>query len=386
MGACVSCEALLKAVGPEDARRGSQEGKALSMGGQMRSNIIHHGGESRDVKKLPQEKPEVPAGFFAGGCDQHRTLLPRRPWKAATWHAAAEDKKVEGEPSAGSLLCSELKRSLSSWDCSRILPIDFENAHSVQETLVQGGRYSVLAARHRLTGQEVAVKRVPLKNLTEARRQQLVSEVTIHLQVQHPSLLPLLAVYLPASDQAVCLVKCSFGTSLYDVQESDGRFSEEIAKEVARQTMTAVLYLHRQEVVHRNLSLETLHYKDASREHVLVTDLGLATKCQHNQLLESSVGSWHPYTAPEVVLRAYGSQADVWSLGVVFYALLVGVFPYRLRKYADLDGRLWFSPLNRGKNFLDLSWPAQNFLGYLLRKDPDDRYLPQEALRHQWLR
>ncbi|KAJ6696826.1 hypothetical protein OIU85_003203 [Salix viminalis] len=92
------------------------------------------------------------------------------------------------------------------------------------------------------------------------------------------------------------------------------------------------------------------------------------------------------YVAPEVLLKQYGPQADVWSAGVILYILLSGVPPF----WAETDSGI-FRQILQGK--LDLEsdpWPnisesAKDLIGKMLDRDPRQRITAHEVLCNPWI-
>jgi serine/threonine protein kinase len=88
--------------------------------------------------------------------------------------------------------------------------------------------------------------------------------------------------------------------------------------------------------------------------------------------------------APEIVRRAEyeGKPVDMWSMGILLYALLCGCFPFRAKAYPDLYRRI-----ARGSFPIpeELSAPVKDLLHQLLTVDADTRINAQAALRHPWL-
>jgi serine/threonine protein kinase len=88
--------------------------------------------------------------------------------------------------------------------------------------------------------------------------------------------------------------------------------------------------------------------------------------------------------APEIVRRVEyeGKPVDIWSLGILLYALLCGCFPFRAKAYPDLYRRI-----ARGTFAIpdELSAPVKDLLRQLLTVDPEQRITSHAALRHSWL-
>lgn len=99
-----------------------------------------------------------------------------------------------------------------------------------------------------------------------------------------------------------------------------------------------------------------------------------------DERLNDIVGSAY-YVAPEVLHRSYGTEADVWSIGVIAYILLCGSRPF----WARTESEIFRAVLKADPNFNEPPWPslspeAKDFVKRLLIKDPRKRMTAAQAL------
>ena len=99
-----------------------------------------------------------------------------------------------------------------------------------------------------------------------------------------------------------------------------------------------------------------------------------------DERLNDIVGSAY-YVAPEVLHRAYSTEADVWSIGVIAYILLCGSRPF----WARTESGIFRAVLKADPIFDEPPWPslsdeATNFVKRLLNKDPRKRMSAAQAL------
>lgn len=104
-----------------------------------------------------------------------------------------------------------------------------------------------------------------------------------------------------------------------------------------------------------------------------------------DQKLNEIVGSAY-YVAPEVLRRSYGTEADVWSVGVIAYILLCGSRPF----WARTESGIFRAVLKANPDFNDHPWPSlssdsKDFLRCLLCKDPNRRITAAQALCESFL-
>jgi hypothetical protein len=176
------------------------------------------------------------------------------------------------------------------------------------------------------------------------------------------------------------------GGDLFDRIVQQQRYSEVDARRVMRRLLSALHYLHQtKNIVHRDLKPENILC--ASPTHVKLADFGLAKIIQSDGL-KTFCGT-PQYFAPEVLQRRttvsgsgrYGKPADMWSLGVILYILLLGRPPFE----ADLDPLQSFEVID----FDDPIWKgmplAQELVQQMLRIDPKRRISVRQACDHPWI-
>jgi serine/threonine protein kinase len=172
------------------------------------------------------------------------------------------------------------------------------------------------------------------------------------------------------------------GGCLLNIVEEAGSLSEEYAVGILQQVFAAVAYAHSRFYIHRDIKLENIVFKDASRKSILLIDWGMSTMYSASSFLHEDCGSLH-YASPELLrFHPYrGPEVDAWALGVLTFTVLVGRFPF-----------LGSSPASKLRAFRQgLSFPvamselAISFITRLLDPDPQRRLTPTEALSHPWL-
>jgi calcium-dependent protein kinase len=104
------------------------------------------------------------------------------------------------------------------------------------------------------------------------------------------------------------------------------------------------------------------------------------------QCFDQLVGSPY-YIAPEVLKRAYGAEADMWSIGVILYILLSGMPPF----FGNTDREIFNEILCGKLNFKSEPWPrvsegAKDCIRKMLCPNPSERMSADEALKHPWVK
>ncbi|XP_073270565.1 SNF1-related protein kinase catalytic subunit alpha KIN10-like isoform X2 [Primulina huaijiensis] len=169
---------------------------------------------------------------------------------------------------------------------------------------------------------------------------------------------------------------------LFDYIVEKGRLAEDEARHFFQQIIAGVEYCHRNMVVHRDLKPENLLLD--SNGNVKLADFGLSNIMRDGHFLRTSCGSPN-YAAPEVVSgKLYaGPEVDIWSCGVILYALLCGSLPFDDENIPNL-----FKKIKSGLYTLPshLSHGARDLIPRMLVVDPMKRITIHEIRQHPWFR
>ncbi|KAJ3199455.1 hypothetical protein HDU67_002814, partial [Dinochytrium kinnereticum] len=196
-------------------------------------------------------------------------------------------------------------------------------------TIGEGEFGKVKLAIHMDTNKEVAIKLIKKENIeSPGRRSKLMREITVLQELDHPFVVKLIEVI--ETDHYIGMVmEYASGGELFEHILAHRYLKEREACRFFAQLVAGVSYVHNKGIVHRDLKLENL-LLDANR-NVIITDFGFAnmTKAEEGHLLQTSCGS-PCYAAPELVISDgyVGEAADIWSCGVILYAMLCGYLPF----------------------------------------------------------
>ncbi|KAF7336935.1 Non-specific serine/threonine protein kinase [Mycena venus] len=198
------------------------------------------------------------------------------------------------------------------------------------QTLGEGKFGKVKLGIHFESGEEVAARLIRRSNVdTAARMSKVEREIKFLKTLKHPNIIRLDDVI--ESDKYIGIImEYASGGELFDHILAHRYMRERDASKLFSQLISGVWYMHQKKIVHRDLKLENL-LLDRHR-NVLIADFGLANRFEHqaDELMRTSYGS-PCYAAPELVVSEglyVGSAVDVWSCGVILYAMLAGYLPF----------------------------------------------------------
>ena len=257
----------------------------------------------------------------------------------------------------------------------------------------QGASGRVRHAVHERTQQHAAVKIIPKQMLINSRmslrdlsaKQDKLTlgierEIVIMKLIEHPNLLGLWDVY-ETSKELYLVMEYVAGGELFDYLVARGRLRSDEARNYFRQVIFGIGYCHMFSICHRDLKPENL-LLDGSRQTVKVADFGMAALQPMEKMLETSCGSPH-YASPEIVSgKSYdGTTSDIWSCGIILFALLCGRLPFD-----DPNIQTLLSKVRTGKfNMPEYLEPdAKDLIWRMLEVDPRRRATMAEICAHPW--
>nr|XP_056706691.1 serine/threonine-protein kinase BRSK2 isoform X6 [Euleptes europaea] len=251
--------------------------------------------------------------------------------------------------------------------------------YRLEKTLGKGQTGLVKLGVHCVTCQKVAIKIVNREKLSESVLMKVEREIAILKLIEHPHVLKLHDVYENKKYLYLVLEHVS-GGELFDYLVKKGRLTPKEARKFFRQIISALDFCHSHSICHRDLKPENLLLDE--KNNIRIADFGMASLQVGDSLLETSCGSPH-YACPEVIRgeKYDGRKADVWSCGVILFALLVGALPFD-----DDNLRQLLEKVKRGVFHMPHFIPpdCQNLLRGMIEVDSSKRLTLEHIQKHIW--
>ncbi|XP_064547230.1 serine/threonine-protein kinase BRSK2 [Drosophila montana] len=256
----------------------------------------------------------------------------------------------------------------------------FVGPYRLEKTLGKGQTGLVKLGVHCVIGKKVAIKIINREKLSESVLMKVEREIAIMKLIDHPHVLGLSDVYENKKYLYLILEHVS-GGELFDYLVKKGRLTPKEARKFFRQIISALDFCHSHSICHRDLKPENLLLDE--KNNIKIADFGMASLQPAGSMLETSCGSPH-YACPEVIRgeKYDGRKADVWSCGVILYALLVGALPFD-----DDNLRQLLEKVKRGVFHIPHFVPpdCQSLLRGMIEVNPDRRLTLAEINRHAWV-
>ncbi|KAI4233313.1 MAG: hypothetical protein LQ349_004487 [Xanthoria aureola] len=186
----------------------------------------------------------------------------------------------------------------------------------------KGSFGKVYLASHKLTNGSKVVLKSAKKDDTNLAR-----EIHHHRQFLHPHIARLYEVIVTENLVWLVLEYCS-GDELYNYLAHHGPIPPEKVQKIFTQLVGAVAYVHNLSCVHRDLKLENILLD--KHENVKLCDFGFTREYEGKMSYLQTFCGTVCYSAPEMLKgeKYAGEKVDVWSLGIILYALLTGELPF----------------------------------------------------------
>lgn len=242
----------------------------------------------------------------------------------------------------------------------------------------------VYHARNIQTGKSVAMKVVGKEKVIKVgMMEQVKREISVMKMVQHQNIVKLDEV-MASKTKIYFAMELVRGGELFE-KIAKGKLKEDVARNYFHQLISAVDFCHSRGVYHRDLKPENLLLDEEG--NLKVTDFGLSAFTDHlrqDGLLHTTCGT-PAYVAPEVIgKKGYdGAKADIWSCGVILYALLAGFLPFQ-----DDNIMAMYRKIYRG-DFKCPPWfssDARRLITKMLDPNPNSRISISKIMQSSWFK
>ncbi|KAI8805948.1 kinase-like domain-containing protein, partial [Cladochytrium replicatum] len=252
----------------------------------------------------------------------------------------------------------------------------------IQNTLGTGSFGRVHLVRLKTNGKYLAMKVLRKAEIVKLRQvEHTMNEKSILEKLEFPFLVRLHSTFQD-SVNLFFVMDYVAGGELFSYLRKNGRFSNLLARFYAAEVVLAFEYLHRKDIVYRDLKPENLLLD--SNGHVKITDFGFA---KHVPDQTWTLCGTPDYLAPEIIQsKGYGKAVDWWALGVLVYEMLAGHPPFYDEDHFKLYEKILACKLRFPSHF---DPQAKDLVKRLLQPDLTKRFgnLKDGVLdikRHRW--
>lgn len=185
-----------------------------------------------------------------------------------------------------------------------------------------GGMGNVYKAYNASLNRTAAVKILHEESFAERFK----NEAYIQSSINHPNI-AMLYEYAKCNNKLCIVMEYVEGETLSDILYRKGKLSNSETENILRQIVSALAYLHKKEIIHRDIKPQ--NFKITADGTVKMLDFGIAKHKYSPKLTQLGfvVGTIE-YLAPEQFEQKEEMKSDIWSLSVMLYELLTGFMPF----------------------------------------------------------
>ena len=206
------------------------------------------------------------------------------------------------------------------------------------------------------------------------------AEFDVSKSICHPLIMETYDIW-DSKGRKVMLLEYVEGQSLLHYANNFGPLQEFELRSLFGQMVLAVESLHQQKVIHRDLKCENIIVDPYG--NIRIIDFGFARTLANVGSMARTLCGSPAYLAPEIIMsRPYDYKVDIWSLGVILYAISVGKLPFD----DDNIGRQIAKITKEDPTYPpEIAEPLKDLLRGMLRKDPAARFTLNDIKAHPWM-
>ncbi|KAJ3282388.1 NUAK SNF1-like kinase 1 [Rhizoclosmatium sp. JEL0117] len=247
------------------------------------------------------------------------------------------------------------------------------------DTIGEGTFGKVKLGIHFQTGEKCAVKAIQKSKIKTVKQMNSVQrEVRLMKLLKHPHIVDVKETF-EDGDQIFLVMEYASGGELFDYIAQQCQQDENMARVYFRQVVSAINYCHQNSIIHRDLKPENLLLD--KNGNIKIIDFGFGNTFHRDRTLDTYCGSPY-YAAPEMVkgIPYTGPEVDMWSLGVILYALITGNLPFDSR-----DMSILYALIAKGEyEPIKSSDTANHLVSTMLTVNPLMRAKMNEVMDHPW--
>ncbi|TMS15153.1 serine/threonine kinase 17a like [Larimichthys crocea] len=252
------------------------------------------------------------------------------------------------------------------------------------------GKFAVVKkCIEKATGKQYAAKFLRKRRKGADCRMDILNEIAVLESAKaNPYVVALHEVY-ETNSEIILVLECAAGGEIFNqcVADNDDAFTEKDVIRLAKQILTGVAFLHRNNVVHLDLKPQNILLTSARPlGDIRIVDFGLSRRMDNITEVREILGT-PEYVAPEILsYEPISTSTDMWSIGVLTYVMLTGESPFlgdgKQETFLNISQvNVDYSP----ETFEGISPLAVDFIKSLLVKNPRKRATAEEGLNHPWL-
>tara|TARA_B110001469_G_scaffold126654_1_gene144910 strand:+ start:2334 stop:3641 length:1308 start_codon:yes stop_codon:yes gene_type:complete len=259
---------------------------------------------------------------------------------------------------------------------------EVQNYVIYKKRIGKGAFSTVYKGYNKINKLQVAIKEITLDTLNKHKKM-FKRETDIMMKLKHPNIITLYDTIIDENTENVYLIMDYYSRGDFSNFLRKRPLKEKYAVKYLKQLSEGLKYLLSNNIIHRDLKPQNILITGVG--DIKITDFGFARYFDNDLLIQTICGS-PLYMAPEIMKsQKYDYKSDLWSVGIIFYEMLVGNTPFKSKNIYELIRKIENDEVKVPSKF-KLSINCQNLLYSLLKKNPEERISWEEFFDHTLLR
>ena len=233
------------------------------------------------------------------------------------------------------------------------------------------------------TNEKFAVKVIPKKRLHPKEIKKILDLLKVLQSLDHPNIIKY-NHFFEDDNNIYILLELNNAISFNDYLKKENNIENIEIKNYILQLIKGLQYLHNNKIMHRNLKLGNIYL--TNNKELKIGDFDLAVKLNFEGEKRKSIKGTPLYMAPELLKeKEYSYEIDIWSLGVIIYAIFIGKTPFETNHFNELLRKVKRMDYSFPKNKI-IDDDAKDLINKILVEDPAKRLTLDKILEHKFFK
>ena len=231
-----------------------------------------------------------------------------------------------------------------SFDNSKFNILNYVNQYEIIKPIKSGGYGEVLLGKNVLSNKLISIKRINIKGFSTNDLYNFSRETLYLSNLKHKNIIKMYCSY-QYKDYLYNVMDYAEGGELTQLINSDIEIPENKIKDIFKQIIEGVKFIHSKNVIHRDLKPNNILFLDKEKTHVVIIDFGISgiSNGLNKEIIQAGT---FKFTPPEILTKnnfQSSNKIDIWSLGVILYLMYFKKYPFdgindkEIRKKVERD-------------------------------------------------
>ena len=233
------------------------------------------------------------------------------------------------------------------------------------------------------TSKKFVVKVIPKKRLHQKEIKNILALLKVIGTLDHPNIIKY-DHFFEDDNNIYIYLELNRVICFNDYLQKENNVGNIEIKNYILKLVKGLQYLHNNKIIHRNLTLNNIYL--TNDKELKIGDFDLAVKLNFEGEKRKSIKGTPLYMAPELLEeKEYSYEIDIWSLGIIIYAILIGKTPFETNHFSELLEKVKRMDYSFPKN-KNIDNDAKDLVNKKLVKDPSKRLTLEQILEHKFFK